>query len=205
MTTYNKLNIWLINAVERLGIKRPIARISENTAKSKSLISEYINLKKPVTEDFLRTFCEHYKIDYPTNNELEILELPIKEKKQENMQDEKDESKSLKPDLALMLHNYIEAGKIRAEAERINNLAILEQSSSIKMLTELVTSTRGVNEEIGSVADNHHALLQICKRHFAKLLNVSEETILGEYHTAVSSEVQKAKNMDKQEDGTTRN
>lgn len=193
-----------------MGISERIRQIAEYKKLSISALEKELglkptNLKKALQRDsdigseILGTIVSVYpefSLAWLVTDEGEMLKSENEDdKKQSNMEGENDYKSPQPPDLATMLHNAIEADKIRAEADRIDKLAKLEQSATIKNLTDLLgTTTRGVNEEIGSVANNHHALLQLCASHFAKLQNVDKETILSEYRTGVASEVQREQN-----------
>jgi phage repressor protein C with HTH and peptisase S24 domain len=53
-----------IQAVDKLGMRFPVAELSRATGYRPPIVSEYLNGKKTVSESFLRTFCEVYKIDF---------------------------------------------------------------------------------------------------------------------------------------------
>ena len=71
----NTIQERFLEAVKSLGLRFPVARISEKTEYNSGIVSEYLKGKKEVSEKFIKAFCESYKID-----PKDILE----NKKQEN-------------------------------------------------------------------------------------------------------------------------
>jgi hypothetical protein len=53
----------LINAVKKLQLRFPVADIQRATGYEKGSISSFLNNKKPVSDNFLQTFSEAFKID----------------------------------------------------------------------------------------------------------------------------------------------
>ena len=53
------------SAVKGLRLRFPATRIAEKTGYNKTTVSEYLNNKEP-SEAFLRTFAEHFKVDFDT-------------------------------------------------------------------------------------------------------------------------------------------
>jgi len=68
----------LINAVKSLQLRFPNAEIERATGFKKSAISGYLNNKTPVSDAFLQTFSEAFKIDlkqFGYTNGLERAEI----------------------------------------------------------------------------------------------------------------------------------
>jgi transcriptional regulator with XRE-family HTH domain len=55
---------WFLEEIKRLKLESPVAEIVEKTGYPKSSVSDFLNSKRNVTENFLRTFCKGYRIDY---------------------------------------------------------------------------------------------------------------------------------------------
>ena len=53
----------LIKAVQKLQLRFPVAEIQRATGYEKGSISSFLNNKKPVSDNFLQTFSEAFKID----------------------------------------------------------------------------------------------------------------------------------------------
>lgn len=67
--------------VKRLKFKFPVAKISKGTDYKAPIVSEYLSGKKMVSDKFLQTFCEVYKIDYEDLiKESENIDKPKSEK-----------------------------------------------------------------------------------------------------------------------------
>jgi len=56
---------WLTQMVERLGIRFPVAEISEKTGFDQGNISSYLKGKKPISDNFITKFREAYKVAGP--------------------------------------------------------------------------------------------------------------------------------------------
>lgn len=61
---YNVLHENFLKAVESLGLRFPVATISKDTGYNTSIVSEYLNSKKQVSEKFAKVFCEVYNLDF---------------------------------------------------------------------------------------------------------------------------------------------
>jgi transcriptional regulator with XRE-family HTH domain len=70
----------LINAVKKLQLRFPIAEIQRATDYGKGDISNFLTNKKPVSDNFLKTFSEAFKIDL---NEFSFDNEPSQNKSEE--------------------------------------------------------------------------------------------------------------------------
>jgi hypothetical protein len=60
---------WLTQQVERLGIRFPVAEISEKTGFDQGNISSYLKGKKPISDNFITSFREAYKVEGPGSDQ----------------------------------------------------------------------------------------------------------------------------------------
>ncbi len=69
ITVSKALQERFIELADALKIRFPVAKISKDTGYKSSIVSEYLNGKKNVSEKFMRIFCETYGYDYKKENE----------------------------------------------------------------------------------------------------------------------------------------
>lgn len=133
-----------LSEVEKLKLRFPGADIAKKTGYKPSTISEYLNGKKGISEDFLRTFCKSYG--------LEFEELFRDDKIKKARTKERDKGKAITKEM-------IE-----------EQLRIQEQSSTITLYDEFTLriigttlSTAFMEENLGSLAHNIGEKVRFCR------------------------------------------
>lgn len=72
---HNSLHNNFLKAVASLGLRFPVRDLHNKTGYSTSVVSEYLNSNRPVSERFAKVFCEVYGFSYEAmaaDNEMEI-------------------------------------------------------------------------------------------------------------------------------------
>lgn len=195
------------NTQEEFGIA--LGKVANKTHNpiGRTIINRYENDSLGVSQKVKRALFAHFKVN------LEWLEdeigNPFIRENKKHLIDVIDDANlngngiykdEMPPDYAAMLHEYIIATKIRAEAEKIDALARLEQSKAISMLVEKVTaSLNAIPGEFDAIDANLGALKEFCLRQFAEIRGKDLEALRGEYGNAVAFAYDQAVEADRSE------
>lgn len=73
----NDLHNNFLKAVKTLSLKFPASSIAKATGYGVSIVSEYLNSKKEVSETFAEKFCEVYKFDFEEMKKAQYFDSSI--------------------------------------------------------------------------------------------------------------------------------
>lgn len=120
----------LIKAVQKLQLRFPVAEIQRATGYEKGSISSFLNNKKPVSDNFLQTFSEAFKINLKEFGFTKGMER-VEEIKKPTPEDEgfiKQQYEKLIAQKDAFLNNVLK------ENERLRNDLDFERSKNNKSL-----------------------------------------------------------------------
>lgn len=110
----------LINAVKHLRLRFPVAEIERATGFKKSAISGYLNNKVSVSDAFLQTFSEAFKIDLKQFGYTKGLErAEIKNPQQNNDESLKDKMIEILENQLRRMENALD--RANEEIDRMKN------------------------------------------------------------------------------------
>jgi len=115
----DKNNVILKEAVKTLQLRFPVAEIERATKESKGNISSFLNDKKPVSDAFLKTFAEAFKIDLREFGYTNGLERPEIKNSQQNDESLKDKMIEILEHQLRRLENALD--RANEEIDRIKN------------------------------------------------------------------------------------